>query len=92
MEKEKLKTKIEELNTINQEMSKSSGVDSKEFSEIQKELEELNKRWSALLKLINKELLRYEQFCIFKKSTFKLLKYSSRCFAGSLLLLRKLST
>ncbi|XP_046861439.1 spectrin beta chain, erythrocytic-like [Xenia sp. Carnegie-2017] len=58
MEKEKLKTKIEELNTINQEMSKSPGVDSKEFSEIQRELEELNKRWSALLKLINKELLR----------------------------------
>lgn len=58
IEMQELQKKVKELNETNQEMSKSQGVDPKEFSEIQNELKELSGRWSVLVQQSNEEIKR----------------------------------
>lgn len=55
---DELQDKLKELYENLKEMSNSSGVDRKEFLEIQKESEEIVERWSILVKHNNKEVLR----------------------------------
>jgi hypothetical protein len=52
---QELQGKVKELNVTNKEMSKAEGVDRQEFSDIQRELGQLSRRWSTLIQQNNEE-------------------------------------